>query len=72
MDEKIAPSPKATFVVRIHFRRNSTWQGTITWTDSKRTQNFRSALELIRLMDSALRDQTPQSGWEGHTEQPAE
>lgn len=72
MDEKNAAPPKAVFVVRIHFRRNSTWQGTITWTDSKRTQNFRSALELIRLMDSALRDQQPQAGWDGQMEKPEE
>lgn len=63
MGEKQTPSPKATFIVRIHFRQNSTWQGSVTWADNKRTQNFRSALELVRLMDSALRDQAQIPDW---------
>lgn len=63
MEEKRTPSPKATFVVRIHFRRNSTWQGTVTWIDSKRTQNFRSALELVQLMDSAMHDSQEPVEW---------
>lgn len=45
---------KATFVVQVQFRQNSTWQGTITWTEEKKTQRFRSTLEMIKLMDSAL------------------
>lgn len=44
----------ATFVVRVYFRRNVSWQGRVTWLDEERTQNFRSVLELICLMDSAL------------------
>ena len=44
----------STFVVQILFRRNASWQGTITWLDKKQTQNFRSVLELIVLMNSAL------------------
>ncbi len=47
---------KATFVVQVQFRQNATWQGTITWTDEKKTQRFRSTLEMIKLMDGALGD----------------
>ena len=43
-----------TFVVRVLDTQNSTWQGTVTWTDSGKQEQFRSALELIRLIDSAL------------------
>lgn len=43
-----------TFVVRILDTQNATWQGTVTWTDEDRTVPFRSALELIRLIDGAL------------------
>ena len=50
-------SPRETFVVQILNTQNATWQGTVTWTDGRRTESFRSALELIRLMDSALLDQ---------------
>lgn len=45
---------KGTFVVQVLFRQHGTWQGTITWTEQKKTQRFRSALEMIRLMDEAL------------------
>ena len=45
---------KATFAVRILFRQNASWQGAITWLEGKREQSFRSVLELILLLDSAL------------------
>lgn len=45
---------KATFAIRILFRQNSSWQGSITWIDGRREQSFRSVLELILLMDNAL------------------
>ena len=43
-----------TFVVKVLDTQNSTWQGTVSWTESKRQEHFRSALELIRLIDSAI------------------
>lgn len=45
---------RATFVVQVQFQQNATWQGTIQWLDQKKVQNFRSTLEMIRLMDEAL------------------
>lgn len=33
---------------------NDTWQGKITWAEKNRGQYFRSALELLKLMDRAL------------------
>lgn len=44
----------ATFMVRILFRQNASWQGSVTWLEAKKEQSFRSALELILLIDSAL------------------
>lgn len=44
---------KATFLVHIRFRQNATWQGSITWVEREKTQNFRSALEMLKLMDEA-------------------
>lgn len=57
---------KATFVVHVQFRQNATWQGTIQWIDSKKTQKFRSTLEMIRLMDEALQSgaDVEFGGWE--------
>lgn len=45
----------ATFSVRVLFRQNASWQGSVTWLDGGRSQSFRSVLELILLMDSAMR-----------------
>ena len=45
----------ATFAVRIMFRRNSSWQGSVTWMEGDQQENFRSVLELLLLMDSALK-----------------
>lgn len=45
---------KATFVVKVLNTQNATWQGTIDWMDGQQAQPFRSALELIKLIDSAL------------------
>lgn len=44
----------ATFVVHVQYRQNATWQGKVVWADEQRECNFRSALELIKLMDSAM------------------
>lgn len=44
---------KGTFLVRIHFRQRGTWQGQVTWVEENRTVSFRSAMELIGLLDEA-------------------
>lgn len=49
---------KATFVVQIQFRQNATWQGTVTWAEKNSTCHFRSALELLKLMDESLQQET--------------
>ena len=46
----------ATFQIRILFRQNASWQGSVTWLERDQTESFRSALELAFLMDSALQD----------------
>lgn len=43
-----------TFLVQIRFRRNAGWQGIAHWQEGRKTQHFRSVLELLLLMDSAL------------------
>ncbi len=44
----------ATFAVRILFRQNASWQGSVIWQEGRQEQTFRSVLELVLLMDSAL------------------
>ncbi|HIQ97444.1 MAG TPA: hypothetical protein IAB26_12900 [Candidatus Limivivens merdigallinarum] len=43
-----------TFVVHVQHYENATWQGEVVWADKNITQRFRSALELLKLIDSAL------------------
>ena len=47
----------ATFELQILFRQHSSWQGIILWKEKQRQESFRSVMELILLMDSALRSQ---------------
>ena len=44
----------ATFTVRVIFRQNASWQGSVNWMEGKRERSFRSVLELALLMDSVL------------------
>lgn len=61
MEEPLQPAAvtpdkglSATFRLRILFRQNSTWQGTVQWLEGKRDTSFRSTLELLFLLDNAL------------------
>jgi hypothetical protein len=45
---------RATFAVRVLFRQNSSWQGSVTWIVGKRVESFRSVLELLMLVKNAL------------------
>jgi len=47
---------KATFELQVLFRQHSSWQGVVVWKDRNSEQSFRSVLELVFLLDSALRD----------------
>lgn len=51
----------ATFVVHVMHRQNATWQGTVVWAEKNQKANFRSAMELMRLMDSAVESSLPAS-----------
>ena len=43
-----------SFLIKIKYRQNSSWQGTFQWIETGKIQNFKSCLELIRLMDIAV------------------
>lgn len=55
MNEK-PTKKKATFVVQVQYREHATWQGTINWVEKNEEKPFRSALELIKLIDSATEE----------------
>lgn len=46
-------SKELVFFVRVKYRRNSSWQGTIQWLDGKDKNTFRSVLELGNLISDA-------------------
>jgi len=52
---------KGTFEISVKFTQNSTWQGQILWIEKNQKQNFRSALEMLKLMDEALAEDTGES-----------
>ena len=47
-----------TFALRILFRQNASWQGSIFWVDEEQEEHFRSVLELLFLLDSTLSEHT--------------
>lgn len=53
-EEAASMGKTATFAIKVLFRQNTSWQGTIIWLEGRREQSFRSVLELIQLMDSAM------------------
>ncbi|MEA5012133.1 MAG: hypothetical protein VB100_10495 [Angelakisella sp.] len=65
-ENQSARGTAATFVVQVRYRQNATWQGSVKWVDTGKSQNFRSTLELINLMEGALQstqDATTKSEW---------
>lgn len=44
----------ATFGIKVLFRQNTSWQGIVSWKETKKEESFRSVLELIMLLNSAL------------------
>ena len=58
IEQELLPKPNqeaiATFKVKVLFRQGASWQGKLSWTEGEKEESFRSALELVKLMDSAL------------------
>lgn len=42
------------FFITIRDTQNHTWQGTIEWINTQKKQEFRSALEMMKLIDSTI------------------
>ena len=43
-----------SFMITIKNTQNSTWQGVVNWVDEEKRESFRSTLELLKLLDSAI------------------
>lgn len=44
----------ATFNLRVLFRQNASWQGSIQWLEGHQETSFRSVLELLLLLNSTV------------------
>ncbi len=49
---------KQTFVLEVTDTQNQSWQGKIEWIQGRKRQSFRSVMELLRLIDSVVYDET--------------
>lgn len=47
--------PNDTFIIQIAYQQNDTWQGTLKWMNQGKEAHFRSTLELIHMIDAAVR-----------------
>ena len=47
------------FVVNVKMRKNATWQGSVKYAGAAEEINFRSTLELIKIIDGTLTDKYP-------------
>ena len=45
---------KGTFIIKVEESQRGTWQGKVVWADEDTTEHFRSALELLQLVDEAI------------------
>ncbi|MCR4904004.1 MAG: hypothetical protein K6A23_14185 [Butyrivibrio sp.] len=54
MDVQKKRGDLSTFIIHVKFRQNATWQGDIVWREQNKKMHFRSALELMRMIDSAV------------------
>ncbi len=48
---------KGTFLVKVNKSESGTWQGNVLWADGNRSEHFRSALELLNLIEEAINDE---------------
>ncbi len=53
---------RGTFIIKVENNCNNSWQGEIVWAEENRSEKFRSALELFKLMNGAMESQCEQQG----------
>lgn len=47
-------SEHTTFIVKVMEQQNDSWQGSVTNAENNETQYFRSALELLHMMEEVV------------------
>ncbi|SFQ12264.1 hypothetical protein SAMN04487928_11977 [Butyrivibrio proteoclasticus] len=51
-----------TFIIKVDHYQNRSWQGELVWANEKKSVRFRSTLEMLRLMDEAIKSGNNMSG----------
>jgi hypothetical protein len=51
---------RGTFIIKVENNSNNSWQGEVVWAEENRSEKFRSALELFKLMNGAMESQCEQ------------
>ena len=54
VSHELSGEKKLKFILHVQYRQHATWQGEINWVKQNQTRRFRSALELLKLMDEAF------------------
>ena len=54
IDLKEFHGEKVTLLIHVRSRQNTSWQGAVLWTELGITLEFRSVLELLKLVDSCI------------------
>ena len=54
LQKKESKNIPQSFIVTIQYTQHKTWQGTIEWIGGQKKENFRSTLEMLNLISSAL------------------
>lgn len=49
-------NPSSNFLITIYHQENHSWQGVIEWLDTSQKIHFRSELEMLQLIQSAVRE----------------
>jgi hypothetical protein len=52
--ERNVTNKKETFIVKVEYSQNRSWQGQVIWAEEGRQVRFRSTLELLKLMNEAI------------------
>jgi hypothetical protein len=54
-DIGMSQNGKGTFIIKVEHCDKQTWQGEVLWADERKREKFRSALELLTLMNEAIK-----------------
>jgi hypothetical protein len=54
MKKRESSNNKNTFIVKVEYCQHGTWQGQLIWAEENKSVRFRSALELVKLMEEVV------------------